>query len=38
MGPGFTASFAPVTAQVVRLNILDATDGPTISEFQLSAK
>jgi len=28
-------SFAPVTAQRVRLNITDATDGPTIWEFSL---
>jgi alpha-L-fucosidase len=31
--------FEPVTAQVVRLDILEATEGPTIWEFQLfSAK
>ena len=30
-------AFDPVTAQVVRLNILEATDGPTIWEFQLLA-
>ena len=29
------AKFAPVTAQRVRLNITEATDGPTIWEFQL---
>ena len=28
-------SFPAVTAQVVRLNILDATDGPTIEKFHL---
>jgi len=35
--PGETveATFAPVTAQRVRLNILDAPGGPTIWEFQL---
>jgi alpha-L-fucosidase len=27
--------FDPVTAQVIRLNILQATEGPTIWEFQL---
>ncbi len=32
------ASFKPVTAQVVRLHILQASDGPTIWEFQLMAK
>ncbi|MBN2021461.1 MAG: alpha-L-fucosidase [Pirellulales bacterium] len=30
-----TAAFAPVTARHVRLNVLDATDGPTITEFEL---
>jgi hypothetical protein len=25
----------PVTARAVRLNILDATEGPTICEFEL---
>ncbi|MFI5379060.1 MAG: alpha-L-fucosidase [Tepidisphaerales bacterium] len=30
-----TPKFDPVTAQVVRLNILQATEGPTINEFQL---
>ena len=34
----YKASFEPVTAQVVRLNILQASDGPTIWEFQLMAK
>jgi hypothetical protein len=34
----FRASFEPVTAQVVRLNILQASDGPTIWEFQLMAR
>ncbi len=38
LGDHFTAGFEPVTAQVVRLNILDASDGPTISQFQLLAK
>ncbi len=30
-----TPKFEAVTAQHVRLNILDATEGPTIAEFQL---
>lgn len=29
------ADFAPVTTERVRLNITEATDGPTIWEFQL---
>jgi alpha-L-fucosidase len=37
IGEKFTQTFAPVTAQHVRLNILEATDGPTIWEFQLMA-
>jgi len=32
----FQKKFAPVTAREFRLNILDATDGPTISEIELS--
>ncbi len=35
LGEQFSAKFDPVTAQRVRLNVLDATDGPTITEFQL---
>ena len=31
-------SFNPVTAQFVRINILQASDGPTIREFQLMEK
>jgi len=31
-------SFDPVTAQFVRINILQASDGPTIWEFQLMDK
>jgi alpha-L-fucosidase len=34
-GGKFAASFQPVTAQRVRLNLLETTDGPTIWEFQL---
>ena len=37
LGAKLVAKFAPVTAQRVRLNITDATDGPTICEFQLFA-
>jgi alpha-L-fucosidase len=35
LGARLTARFEPVTAQRVRLNIVEATDGPTIWEFQL---
>ncbi len=35
LGEQFSAKFDPVAAQRVRLNVLDATDGPTITEFQL---
>jgi hypothetical protein len=34
----FRASFEPVTARHVRLNILQASDGPTIWEVQLMTK
>lgn len=37
VGEEYSKAFDPVTAQVVRLNILEATDGPTIWEFQLMA-
>lgn len=37
LGARFTATFEPVTAQRVRLNISEASDGPTIWEFQLFA-
>lgn len=33
----YSAQFEPVKAQYVRLNILDATDGPTIYEFHILA-
>ena len=36
-GEDFEMKFAPVTAQVWRLNILKASDGPTLWEFQLFA-
>jgi alpha-L-fucosidase len=37
IGEKLAQDFAPVTAQCVRLNILEATEGPTIWEFQLLA-
>jgi len=37
IGPDYVKDFEPVTAGQVRLNILDATEGPTIWEFQLLA-
>jgi alpha-L-fucosidase len=38
MGTDFQTTFAPLTARHVRLNILDAKDGPTIGEFEVLAK
>lgn len=35
LGSQWSQSFPPVTAQLARLNILSATDGPTLWEFQL---
>ena len=35
VGEHCTLRFPPVTAQVVRLNILEASEGPTLSELQL---
>jgi len=35
IGETFAARFDPVTAQHVRLSILDATEGPTLWEFQV---
>ncbi len=35
LGERWTRRFNPVTAQRVRLNITEATDGPTLWEFQL---
>jgi len=35
LGTKLVAKFKPVTAQRVRLSITEATDGPTIREFQL---
>lgn len=37
LGPTFQKSFDPVTAQHFRLQILDATEGPTINEIELLA-
>ncbi|GMU20425.1 MAG: hypothetical protein AMXMBFR13_05220 [Phycisphaerae bacterium] len=37
LGPRRTLSFAPVTAQIVRLTVRKATRGPEIAEFQLFA-
>jgi alpha-L-fucosidase len=38
VGQDFNAAFEPITAQFVRLNILTATDVPTIWEVQLFAE
>jgi alpha-L-fucosidase len=38
LGEHFQKTFAPVQAQEFRLNILDATEGPTISEIELLEK
>jgi alpha-L-fucosidase len=35
LGAHFKATFAPVTTSAIRLNILDASEGPTISEIRL---
>jgi alpha-L-fucosidase len=35
IGSDYTKQFEPVTAQQVRLNILESSDGPTLWEFQL---
>ena len=37
IGDDYSRQFDPVTARLVRLHILKATDGPTIWEFQLLA-
>lgn len=36
IGPDFSRSFEPVTARAVRLNILEATEGPTIWEIRVT--
>jgi alpha-L-fucosidase len=38
LGADFERAFGPVTAREFRLNILDATEGPTINEIELSLK
>jgi hypothetical protein len=38
LGEQFQKSFEPVTAREFRLNILEATEGPTINEIKLSEK
>lgn len=38
IGPNWERTLTPVTAQQVRLHILDASEGPTINEFQLFTK
>ncbi len=38
IGRVFTQTFPPVSAREFRLNILDATEGPTIAEIQFSEK
>jgi alpha-L-fucosidase len=35
LGDSWSKKFDPVTAQRVRLNVLESTEGPTIREFQL---
>ncbi len=35
LGSHFKAAFAPVTTTAIRINILDASEGPTISEIRL---
>ncbi len=37
IGEGLSVKFSPTTAQHVRLNLLETTDGPSIWEFQLFA-
>jgi alpha-L-fucosidase len=37
IGPDYTRQFEPVTARYVRLNIIKATEGPTIWEFRVFA-
>lgn len=35
LGAHFKAAFAPVTTSAIRLNILDSSEGPTVSEISL---
>ena len=37
IGADFSATFEPIAAQHVRLNLLETTEGPSIWEFQLFA-
>lgn len=37
LGQGYSKTFAPVRARFVRLNIEEATEGPTINEFRVLA-
>ena len=37
VGPNYEKDFEPVTAQHIRLNVLESTAGPTVWEFQLVA-
>jgi len=37
LGPDYSSQFESVTARQVRLNILNASDAPSIWEFQLFA-
>ncbi len=38
LGPRFERTFDPVTTREVRLNVLEASDGPTIAEIDVSEK
>ena len=38
IGPNMECTITPVTARQLRLNILNATEGPTINEFQIFPK
>ena len=38
LGENYQKSFQPVTAREFRLNVLDATQGPTINEIELLEK
>lgn len=37
IGPNWELGISPISARQIRLNILDATQGPTINEFQVFA-
>jgi alpha-L-fucosidase len=38
IGANFSRTFDPLTAREIRLNILDASEGPTIYEIKLNQK